>query len=177
MFCLLYLILFTLFDGEGAGLPIQRSHVQNHWVAPRSTQPFIFLRSIKWVPGISGNLVVKSKLPPRSGSSLEAVEPHPWKGAIKFCFFIQFVFFTKTGFVKNSTRVVKYRSWVVKSKQLNCILIFPEISQSFCCFQVLLTLVQMRKCLFFLDYWKEFWHEKDELFSIRIFNNIKQSLY
>ena len=27
--------------------------------------------------GISGNLVVKSKLPPRSGSSLEAVEPHP----------------------------------------------------------------------------------------------------
>ena len=32
---------------------------------------------------VSGNLVVKSKLPPRSGSSLEAVEPHPYKGAIK----------------------------------------------------------------------------------------------
>ena len=31
----------------------------------------------KWVPGISGNLVVKSKLPPRSGTSLEAVEPDP----------------------------------------------------------------------------------------------------
>ena len=31
-----------------------------------------------WVKtGISGNLVVKSKLPPWSGSSLEAVEPHP----------------------------------------------------------------------------------------------------
>ena len=29
------------------------------------------------VPGVSGNLVVKSKLPPQSGSSLEAVEPHP----------------------------------------------------------------------------------------------------
>ena len=29
-------------------------------------------------------LVVKSKLPPRSGSSLEAVESHPLKGAIKF---------------------------------------------------------------------------------------------
>ena len=28
--------------------------------------------------------MVKSKLPPRSGSSLEAVEPHPQKGAIKF---------------------------------------------------------------------------------------------
>ena len=29
------------------------------------------------LPGISGNLVVKSKLPPWSDSSLEAVEPHP----------------------------------------------------------------------------------------------------
>ena len=28
----------------------------------------------------------KSKLPPRSGSSLGAVEPHPEKGAIKFFF-------------------------------------------------------------------------------------------
>ena len=50
---------------------------QNHWVAPRSTQPFILPRSVKWVPVISGNLVVKSKLPPRSGCSLDAVEPHP----------------------------------------------------------------------------------------------------
>ena len=33
-----------------------------------STQPFILSRSIKWVPGISGNLLVKSKLPPHSGS-------------------------------------------------------------------------------------------------------------
>ena len=53
------------------------SRVQNHWVAARSTQPFILPQSIKWVPGISGNLVVKSKLLPRSGSSLEAVELHP----------------------------------------------------------------------------------------------------
>ena len=29
------------------------------------------------IPGIFGNLVVKSKLPPRSGSSLEAVESNP----------------------------------------------------------------------------------------------------
>ena len=71
-------------SGKGAGFLIQGSRVQNHRGAPRSTQPFILLRSIKWVPGISGNLVVKSKLPPRSGSRLEAVEPHPWKGAIKF---------------------------------------------------------------------------------------------
>ena len=40
-------------------------------------------------PGISGNLVVKSKLPPWSDSSLEAVKPHPWKGAIKFFSSIQ----------------------------------------------------------------------------------------
>ena len=42
-----------------------------------STQSFILLRLIKWVPWISGDLVVKSKLPPWSGSSLEVVEPHP----------------------------------------------------------------------------------------------------
>ena len=59
-------------SGQGAGFPIQGSRVQNHWVAPRSTQPFILS-----VPEISGNLVVKSKLPPRSGSSLDTVEPHP----------------------------------------------------------------------------------------------------
>ena len=34
---------------------------------------------------ITGNLAVKSKLPFWSGCSLEAVEPHPWKGSIK-CF-------------------------------------------------------------------------------------------
>ena len=43
---------------------------------------FILLRLIKWK--LSGNLVVKSKLPPRSDPSLEAVEPHPEKGTIKF---------------------------------------------------------------------------------------------
>ena len=41
------------------------------------TQPFILLMLIKWVPGNSGNLVAKKKLPPRSGFSLEVVEPHP----------------------------------------------------------------------------------------------------
>ena len=55
---------------------IQESRVQIQWVTPRSTQPFVLPRSIKWVPGVSGNLVVKSKLPPWSGSSLEAVEPN-----------------------------------------------------------------------------------------------------
>ena len=32
--------------------------------------------------------MIKSKLPPQSGSSLEAVEPHPWKKIIK-SFFIK----------------------------------------------------------------------------------------
>ena len=80
-----------LYPG-GIGFPIQGSHVQIYWVAPRSTQPFILPRSIKWVPGISGNWVVKSKLPHRSGTSLEAVETHPYKGAIKFfSFFFSYV--------------------------------------------------------------------------------------
>ena len=40
------------------------------------------IRTVKFLSpkvalGISGNLVVKSKLPPRNGSSLEAVEPPP----------------------------------------------------------------------------------------------------
>ena len=60
----------------------------NHWVAPRSTQPIILPRLIKWVPGISGNLVAKSKLLPRSGCSLQAVEPNPQKGAIRFLKFL-----------------------------------------------------------------------------------------
>ena len=61
-------------SGQSSRFLIQESRVQNHWVAPR---PFTLLRLVKWVPEVSGNLVVKSKLPPRSCSSLEAVEPHP----------------------------------------------------------------------------------------------------
>ena len=38
----------------------------------------------KWVPAISRNLMVKGKLPPQSGSSLETVELHSWKRAIKY---------------------------------------------------------------------------------------------
>ena len=52
-------------DGLVVKLLDSPSRVQNHQVAPRSTQPFILLRLIKWVPGISENLVVKSKLSPR----------------------------------------------------------------------------------------------------------------
>ena len=51
-----------------AGFPIQGSQVQSHWVAPNSTQRFILHGSIKWAPGIPGNVVAKSKRTPRSGS-------------------------------------------------------------------------------------------------------------
>ena len=47
---------------------VQGSWVQNQWLAPRSIQAFILQRSIKWVQGPSGDLVVKTKLSPHSGS-------------------------------------------------------------------------------------------------------------
>ena len=31
-------------SGQGAGFPLQGSRVQNHWVAPRSTQPCTYFR-------------------------------------------------------------------------------------------------------------------------------------
>ena len=74
-------------SGYSAELPIQGSRVQNHQVAPSSTQPSILSRSIKWAPVISGNLVAKCKLPPRGGSSFEVVERHPLKRDHKVLFF------------------------------------------------------------------------------------------
>ena len=61
-----YHLFYILPSGQVAGFPIQGSRVQNHRVAPRSTQPFILPRLIKLVPRISGNLVVKNKLQDRS---------------------------------------------------------------------------------------------------------------
>ena len=57
----------------------------------RLIQPFILLRSVKWVPGISGKLVAKSKLPPRSGSSFETElhlihQKEPWSLFVCFVF-------------------------------------------------------------------------------------------
>ena len=37
----------SMCNGLGAGFPIQGSHVQNYWVAPRLTQPFNLPRLIK----------------------------------------------------------------------------------------------------------------------------------
>ena len=54
--------------------------VQNHWVAPRSTQRFTLLRFIKWVPGISEDFVVKSKLPLEVALALRQLNPIHKKG-------------------------------------------------------------------------------------------------
>ena len=59
---------------------------KNHWEASSLTQ-FHSFDVCKWISEISGNLVVKSKLPRGSGSSLYAVEPRPWEEAIKFFLF------------------------------------------------------------------------------------------
>lgn len=53
-------------SGWGAGLSIQESLV----VAPNSGQPSILPRLIIWVPGIAGDIVVKSNLSPRIGSAV-----------------------------------------------------------------------------------------------------------
>ena len=74
---------------------------KNHWEAPSLTQNFILSRSVKWISEISGNLVVKSKLPPGSGSNLYAVEPHPSEGAIKF-FKVFFIYYSFRLFCVNS---------------------------------------------------------------------------
>ena len=49
-------------SGEGVGFPFQG------FKGPKSTQSFIIPRSIKWIPRNSGDLVIKSKLFPHSGS-------------------------------------------------------------------------------------------------------------
>ena len=44
-----YLLMKQWSSGMAAGFPIPGFLVQNHWVAPSSTQPFILPRSVKWV--------------------------------------------------------------------------------------------------------------------------------
>ena len=46
----------------GTGFLMKRFRVQNHCMAPRSSQLFNFTRSIKQTPGILGRWVAKSKL-------------------------------------------------------------------------------------------------------------------
>ena len=73
---------------------IQGSRIQNYWVAPKSTQPFIVSRSIKWVTGISLDLVVKSKMSPRSRSAaFKQLNPNYIKGVMTF--FLKKVFCKK----------------------------------------------------------------------------------
>ena len=56
-----------------------------HWVAPGSTQLINLPKSIKWVSGITGALVVKTKLYPRGGFvALRQLKPVHKKWGIKF---------------------------------------------------------------------------------------------
>ena len=81
MSAFLKVIVWKWPSGEGTEFPIQGSWVQNHWVAPRSTQLFILWRLIKCVSGTPGDRVVKSKLSPRSGSvALRQLNPIHKKG-------------------------------------------------------------------------------------------------
>ena len=74
-------MLNVLCSQTGAGFPNQGSQVQNRWVAPRSTQPFILPRLTKFVPGSLEYQVVKSKLSPRSGFvALKQLNPIHKKG-------------------------------------------------------------------------------------------------
>lgn len=61
-------VMEQLYRGYNTAITIQRSQVQNQWVAQRSTELFIIPRLIKWVPGTQGDLVFKTKLPPCCGS-------------------------------------------------------------------------------------------------------------
>ena len=73
---------------SGAGF-----QVQNHWVASRLNQPFIFPRSIKWLGGPPWDLVVKSKLSPCSGCvALRQSNLIHKKGIINFEKFILMAF-------------------------------------------------------------------------------------
>ena len=55
--------------------------------------------------------MVKSKLPPRSGCSLDAVEPHPKKEAIKFFFF----FDNKSKYSSNPKDIFKSAKKIIKN--------------------------------------------------------------
>ena len=63
--------------------------------------------------------MVKSKLPPRSGSSLETVEPHPSKGPIML-FFISKAF----NRVWHAGRVHKLKSYGISGQIFGLILSF-----------------------------------------------------
>ena len=70
-----------------------------------------FSKKIKHQNRISGNLVVKSKLPRRSGSSLEAVEPHPKKGGHKVVVVVFFLFFFRHNLLLSNWRKLLNLKW------------------------------------------------------------------
>ena len=78
--------------------------------------------SIKWVPQISGNWMVKSKLPPQSSCSLKTVESHPWKRDIKFVFTHIFFNLLDSGSWNNTLFSIQR---ILGSNQLFCVQQMP----------------------------------------------------
>ena len=78
--------------------------------------------SIKWVPRISGNWMVKSKLPPQSSCSLKTVESHPWKRDIKFVFTHIFFNLLDNGSWNNTLFSIQR---ILGSNQLFCVQQMP----------------------------------------------------
>ena len=90
-------------------------------VAPRSTQPFILPRSIKWVPGIFGNVLVKSKLPPSSSAvalrQLNTIHKKRGHKVLHFPFFCHLVPFSKN---------IHFLDYLVQRGLL--LLIYPQVA-------------------------------------------------
>ena len=78
------------------------------WVAPRSTKPFISPRSIKWVPRVSGNLVVKSKMSPIHKKRPKSLRFSISVNTAKFYFSLTKMFWKNKAFMTNTTLVFNY---------------------------------------------------------------------
>ena len=86
-----YIRIEAFLDGVNLCLKLYDADMKTN--STKSTQIFFLLRLIKWLPRISGNLVVKSKLPPQNSPSLETVERHPWKRGHKVFLWLQVYFY------------------------------------------------------------------------------------
>ena len=69
-------------------------------------------------------IAVKSKLPPRSGSCLEAVEAHPHKGAIKFLSFFTGNKKDQISLGDHQTYLQVFQDFTKHRKKTNRVLVF-----------------------------------------------------
>ena len=121
-----------MLSGWGDGFPIHGSVVENHWVAPKSTQLFILRRLFKWVQGIPGDLAVKNKLSPCSGS---VVSWDSWTQSLKrenevFFYYYHSITWTAT--------IQSMNTWINMTLVLFALLI---------CNQACKVLITQRRCI------------------------------